>query len=384
MELERLMHKVSHKDVRLLAGKKGTKGNVTWMHFVESPSTSSFLSGDEIVLITGIGLNRKEELLDLITAIYQHHVAGILINVGPYIDHVPGEVLTFCDEKDLPLYEVPWKIHLSELMHIFSLALTKEDQSYIETANAFKNAIAFPDQEVLYVLPLNHHGFQTKWSYTVCLCQLMTKDATDRANHISQLLYNALQHDHKNYMIFGDQGNIIAVLGNASSEELHVFMKAFTRHLNTFLKREISYSLGVGKTTQSIRCIHKSYRQALSVSRLQQEHKISKNRVFYNDMGLYKLLMSIDDEDILKDFVRQTLSPVIEYDRKNDASLMEVLSCYLKNDGSVKATAEQLFIHRNTVNYRLSKIEEITDMDLSSTSDRLQLTVGLMILNILG
>ncbi|MBQ5484190.1 MAG: helix-turn-helix domain-containing protein, partial [Lachnospiraceae bacterium] len=64
--------------------------------------------------------------------------------------------------------------------------------------------------------------------------------------------------------------------------------------------------------------------------------------------------------------------------------LMEVLSCYLKNDGSVKATSEQLFIHRNTVNYRLSKIEEITDMDLSSTSDRLQLTVGLMILNILG
>ncbi len=60
-----------------------------------------------------------------------------------------------------------------------------------------------------------------------------------------------------------------------------------------------------------------------------------------------------------------------------------VLSSYLKNDGSVKATSEQLFIHRNTVNYRLGKIEEITDMNLSSTSDRLQLTVGLMILHIL-
>ncbi|MCR4868747.1 MAG: helix-turn-helix domain-containing protein [Lachnospiraceae bacterium] len=60
-----------------------------------------------------------------------------------------------------------------------------------------------------------------------------------------------------------------------------------------------------------------------------------------------------------------------------------MLSSYLKNDGSVKATSEQLFIHRNTVNYRLGKIEEITDMNLSSTSDRLQLTVGLMILHIL-
>jgi DNA-binding PucR family transcriptional regulator len=132
-----------------------------------------------------------------------------------------------------------------------------------------------------------------------------------------------------------------------------------------------------------MRCIYKSYRQALAVSRLQQEHKISKNRIFYSDMGIYKLLMSIDDKSILEDYIQQTIQPIIEYDRTNDASLMEVLSSYLKNDGSVKATSEQLFIHRNTVNYRLGKIEEITDMNLSSTSDRLQLTVGLMILHIL-
>ncbi|SDW11578.1 PucR C-terminal helix-turn-helix domain-containing protein [Lachnospiraceae bacterium KHCPX20] len=383
MELERLMHKVSHKHVRLLAGKKGTKRNVTWMHFVESPSTSSFLNGDEIVLITGIGLNRKEELYDLITAVYQHHVAGILINVGPYIDHVPADVLSFCEEKNLPIYEVPWKIHLSELMHIFSLALTREDQSYIETGNAFKNAIAFPDQEILYVLPLSHRGFQMEWSYTVCLCQLMAEDTNDTSIRTAQLVYHALQHDYRRMMVYGEKNNLIAIIANTSKEELHRFTMDFTRLLNSFLKKEISYSLGVGKTTHSMRCIYKSYRQALAVSRLQQEHKISKNRIFYSDMGIYKLLMSIDDKSILEDYIQQTIQPIIEYDRTNDASLMEVLSSYLKNDGSVKATSEQLFIHRNTVNYRLGKIEEITDMNLSSTSDRLQLTVGLMILHIL-
>lgn len=89
--------------------------------------------------------------------------------------------------------------------------------------------------------------------------------------------------------------------------------------------------------------------------------------------------MSIEDEEILHEYYDHTIKPIQEYDKKNNSSLTTVLRCYLKNNGSVKETSDQLFIHRNTVNYKINKIEELLNMDLSSLDSRLQLSVGLML-----
>ncbi|MDD6449631.1 MAG: helix-turn-helix domain-containing protein, partial [Lachnospiraceae bacterium] len=48
----------------------------------------------------------------------------------------------------------------------------------------------------------------------------------------------------------------------------------------------------------------------------------------------------------------------------------------------VKETAEKLFVHRNTINYYLGKIKELTGMDLSSLNVKTQLTTALMLMNI--
>ena len=54
-----------------------------------------------------------------------------------------------------------------------------------------------------------------------------------------------------------------------------------------------------------------------------------------------------------------------EYDREHDTNFLESLRVYLKSNLSIGKAAAALFIHRNTMTYRLSKILEITDIDLS-------------------
>ena len=96
-------------------------------------------------------------------------------------------------------------------------------------------------------------------------------------------------------------------------------------------------------------------------------------------MGIYKLLMSIDDHDIIEEYYDKTILPLIEYDKKNDSDLAVVLRSYLKHNGSVKETSDELYVHRNTINYKLTRISEILDMDLSQLNTRLQLSVGFML-----
>lgn len=56
-----------------------------------------------------------------------------------------------------------------------------------------------------------------------------------------------------------------------------------------------------------------------------------------------------------------------------------VLHTYLRHDGSVKAAADALYLHRNTVNYKIAKAAEILNMDLSSLDSRMQLLLNFML-----
>ena len=103
----------------------------------------------------------------------------------------------------------------------------------------------------------------------------------------------------------------------------------------------------------------------------------------YANMGIYKLLMSIEEREILEEYYEKTIQPLIEFDNQNDSDLATVLQIYLKHNGSVKETADELYVHRNTVNYKLNRISEILNLNLSSLDTRLQLTLGFMMKDML-
>lgn len=383
--LRNLIQKVRHMDIKLVAGAQGLDNDVSWIHMVESSPATSFLDGGELAITTGVGIGSDREFMDLITQMYEHKVSGVIINIGPYLPTIPVEVTDFCDAHGLPLFRVPWKTHLSEIIRIMTYTITQEDRHQIESAALFENAISFPDQEELYAVSLRNHGYQASWSYTVCLVRPDAKTASsgDELKKFIRPLNISLGHKWNQTCIFDLDGDIVFVLGNYDKDQVRAFVRDMQIALRSVFPTSYRPITGVGKTTQSIRCLYKSYRQASSVLRLQTNGKVSPDNIYYNDMGIYTLLMNITDRDVLTDFIENTLQPVIDYDEKNDTNLVQILRSYMKNNGSVQATADELFVHRNTVNYRLNKIKELTGMDLSALDTRLKLGTALMILDVI-
>lgn len=381
VELQRLMEKVSHMDVTLIAGKGGIHNLVTWVHMVETTEASDFLEGGEIAFTTGLGLGNRTNLLDLIRLMYEKKVAGVIVNTGPFIEEIPQDTIDFCNENNFPLFVIPWKIHLAEVMRIFCFAITKDEQRILETAAGFKNAIFFPKQEELYVVPLSQQGFRVNWKYAVCILNL-SHTVTNLPVRLEQLV-NSLdtyaRHKYDNFAIFSHDSEILIVTGNYSEQELHTFIQDLCSRASQLLARGESISMGCGKLTKSIRCLWKSYQQAKSIQKLQENGKIDHSLIFYSDMGIYKLLMGIEDREIIQEYYDKSIRPLLDYDEKNDSDLAVVLRAYLNHNGSVKETADELYVHRNTINYKLTRISEILDMDLSQLNTRLQLSVGFML-----
>lgn len=159
--------------------------------------------------------------------------------------------------------------------------------------------------------------------------------------------------------------------------------KAYWMSCNARYAGPETASIGVGKLTQSIRCICKSHRQAESILKLHARGKLNDRINFFDDLGAYRVLLGVEDPEISQEYYRQVLGPLVEYDRENDSDLTDVLRSYLDHNGSVKDTAENLFVHRNTVNYKIAKAGQILCMDLSSLDDRLQIMLGYMLMDMM-
>ena len=87
-----------------------------------------------------------------------------------------------------------------------------------------------------------------------------------------------------------------------------------------------------------------------------------KGLVTRDSLGIYALWPLIPDKQKLHDFLWKNLSAVILYDQSHHTQLMGTLEAFLDARGNVAATAKRLFVHYNTVLYRLKKVEELTPM----------------------
>lgn len=388
LELHRLIEIAHQFDITLIAGNGGIHNLVSWVHMVETSEAASFLTGGEIAVITGLGAESESKLLDLLQHIYNKRASGVIINIGPFIEEVPAPILDFCNTHDLPLMQVPWKIHLSEIMRLFCFAITQDDQRIAQSSAAFKNALFFPEEEELYVVPLSQRNFNSSWNYAVCVMHVAIQnentDVISRLDAIAALLDNYARHRrYQRYAVFTNDHDILVVAGDYTEEELLAFINDLVIQTRKHLREDESLSLGVGRLTKSIRCLHKSYHQAKSIQKLQANKKVDASLYFYTQMGLYQLLLGIENPSILTDYYERTLMPLLTYDATNNSDLVTVLHSYLNHNGSVKETADELFVHRNTINYKLGKISELLHMDLSALHTRLELMVAFMVRDML-
>lgn len=80
---------------------------------------------------------------------------------------------------------------------------------------------------------------------------------------------------------------------------------------------------------------------------------------FYQSLGLFKLFQLIDDTEKMHEFIDEYIGDIIKYDEKKDMDLMQTLSTLIKNNGNVQRTSEEMFIHYNSLRYRIQKLKDL-------------------------
>ena len=106
--------------------------------------------------------------------------------------------------------------------------------------------------------------------------------------------------------------------------------------------------------------------------------------VLFEELSARFRLLQGQSPDVLVDIARRTVVPLLEYDARRHTHLLETLRTLLDNHYAVQPTAEALFIHRNTLQKRLRRIESLLEVDLTDIDDLMELYLGLRALQLVG
>jgi sugar diacid utilization regulator len=143
-------------------------------------------------------------------------------------------------------------------------------------------------------------------------------------------------------------------------------------------------SVGIGRYRSGLGELHQAYREAEQAA-VTGERVHGPGRVtYFGDLGLYRLLLSLQDSPALQEFYDDTVAALLEYDQRNKTELLRTLEGYFEAHDSPTEAAHMLHVHRNTLLYRLRRIEEITGLSLDDPEARLALHLALRVGRILA
>ncbi|KQL49997.1 hypothetical protein AN963_10070 [Brevibacillus choshinensis] len=133
--------------------------------------------------------------------------------------------------------------------------------------------------------------------------------------------------------------------------------------------------IGIGRVYSDLQELPKSAREAEYSIHFSDLLLESKTMVHYDDLGHYHILIQMVEAGMdLRDFYENLLGPL--FSLQGDA-LLRTLEVYLHHK-NMQIAADEIFVHRQTLRYRLTQIEKLTSLDLKSPDDQMKLQLAIM------
>ncbi len=187
------------------------------------------------------------------------------------------------------------------------------------------------------------------------------------------------------YTLMGNK--IIYIINECCPDEntKKKFIIGMEKFIQSFAEEiEVKIIIGIGNKKASLIDVYNSYQEAITAVRVAHNLYNQNRIVFYNELGAYKLLRNIYDTDYAQEFINTYLLPIINYDKDNNQEYFLTLKSLTRNDWDIKATAEELFIHYNTVKYRIKKLSEILGLELQNSENKISLALALKLYNLIN
>ncbi len=213
---------------------------------------------------------------------------------------------------------------------------------------------------------------------------LVISTLTSHTEEILNFLDTYTNNQLDSAVVVDDMSCALVKFVDNNNENEYQSANAFAQMLADSLMDElnIGVNIGVGGTVKNLLDVNTSYQQAASVLRMSTVFESKGNVHTYKEYILVKIL-----EDIPKFKLTEYLDVLLDPEAKtvfSDEDMVNTAEEFLNNSLNVSETSRSLFMHRNTLMYRLDKIDRATGLNLRYFPDAVTFKLMTILCKILG
>ena len=353
--LYNILNLPSFKDAKVLAGRDALDNVVTQVSIADSPLSEIDyeLSNRGDFYLSGFYFAKGsvEDMLSFLNPILKSSGSGLCI-LDEYVKELPKGIIDYCNENNLPVIlnsvNVPYAVMIREIMEL----IIADGQNTLR-ANELTSIIdrTIDQKAQLKIMKqINPHFNNSITAFYVTLASNANSaqkicDFFDRDVFSSGILYKK-----------GVVGFISHQSPEKADEQIHYYLKKLQRYSDI-------ESIGVSDAAIKLSDVSKALNQAIVASDMAcHEHDIV---IHYRNLGAMRLFMLLSGEPELEDFYNDIIGALIEYDSRHNSQLYETMLVCHKHRYQNKEAAKELFVHENTIRYRIAKAQEIIESKAS-------------------
>lgn len=273
---------------------------------------------------------------------------------------------------------------LNLLRYIADFIQQLYDMAVVDMAKPPESKLSVCLSKVLHEKPANLSELKLElsaksWSPSdTYLCMCIQTDTLAILNKVQQYYCNMLNRQWDNTCALVHEDFIVCVVN----------LQFYNSNAADFISqritemRDLCFSFGVSNVFRDISELRNAYLQSKIALDLGQKESPQKWKFNFSDCALTYICNQITAELDVKYIVSNKLSILLEYDERNNTEYAKTLLQYIKSGKNVVQSAKDLFIHRATMIYRLSRICELTGLNLDDPNEMMYFHLSCMLMDL--
>lgn len=345
------------KPLELVAGNKGLHKMIDKIgildHEIVEGIVNGFVTGDFVLTTFTAARNDVNIVEQCVRDLITCNVSALAIK-KVYYHELPEHIIKLADDGGLPIFMFEEDVFFENIIE--DLMRGMQTRSHMELLSSkieimFKNALRKPVVlELAY--ELNRSFDQT---YQVIYCKEKRYRNDENILMLSERYHRSRTRSIHHSVIKYNEGLIIILTYKKITEQsVRLDLNHIFKQLN--MNKE-EYVIGFSCTGDDLNTLNAGIKESIYAT--EAADIMEKPQINYDEIGLYKILLPYAKDKWVIDFSNTILNPIKAYD---DGKLYETAQMYIKTKGNVIQTAEALFQHKNTIRYRLNKMQEILSL----------------------
>lgn len=201
----------------------------------------------------------------------------------------------------------------------------------------------------------------------------------ERENGVMELLRSLFSTQSGDYITAVDEQNVILIksfIGNEGPTEINEIADMIVDMLNT--EAMLNVRVAYGTTVKELKDVSKSYKEAKMALEVGKIFYAEKRVNSYENLGIGRLIYQLP-VNLCKIFMNEILGENVP--QALDEEILNNVNKFFENNLNVSETSRQLFIHRNTLVFRIEKLQKLTGLDVRVFDDALTFKIALMVAN---